>query len=296
MRCDLHVHTRYSGRVTVPVIGRLLDECYSEPRAVYDTARQRGMDLVTVTDHDSIEGALELTDRPDFFVGEEVTCVFPGGRELHLGVFDIDERQHGQIAGRRRDPESLLAYLAEERIPACLNHPFSSLTGRREVEDLRLALARVPLLEARNGMIPAVSNRLALLAGTEARLGLVGGSDAHTLATVARAWTQVPGARDKGEFLAGLRLAATIPAGRSGSYARLTSDLMRIVAGAFLDSARRAPRQPKELARLSLLLAALPLGALVPIGTIAQVIKERVVGAWLFGRFRGRASQGALAR
>ena len=35
------------------------------------------MDLVTLTDHDSIEGGLLLADRPDFFLSVEVSTRFP---------------------------------------------------------------------------------------------------------------------------------------------------------------------------------------------------------------------------
>ena len=40
---------------------------------VYDVARRRGMSLFTLTDHDSIAGALALAGRPDVFVSEELT-------------------------------------------------------------------------------------------------------------------------------------------------------------------------------------------------------------------------------
>ena len=42
---------------TLPVLKRLCRESYSPPEAVYHTLRRRGMDLVTLTDHDSIDGA-----------------------------------------------------------------------------------------------------------------------------------------------------------------------------------------------------------------------------------------------
>jgi predicted metal-dependent phosphoesterase TrpH len=117
MRCDLHVHSRHSGPATVPGLRHLVRECYAEPWEVRDAARERGMDLVTLTDHDSIEGALELAGLPDAFVSEEVTCTVPGGRELHLGVYDITEAQHEGLQARRRDLEALFAYAAEQRIP-----------------------------------------------------------------------------------------------------------------------------------------------------------------------------------
>src|SRR6185369_7382621 len=184
---------------------------------------------------DTVAGALELGGRSDFFVSEEVTCLLPERRELHVGVFDITEAQHEQIARRRRDAESLFAYLAEQRIPASLNHPFSPLTGRRAVEDLHLGFAGTLMIEARNGMLPAATNDCARRTASLLGRATMGGSDAHTLASVARAYTIVPGARDKAEYLAGLRRAATLPAGHSGSYARLTADIFRIVAGSVAD-------------------------------------------------------------
>jgi predicted metal-dependent phosphoesterase TrpH len=108
--------------VDLPVLEHLGRDSYSDPHEVYAVAKRRGMDLVTITDHDSIEGALLLAQLPDFIVGEEVTCVVPGGRHVHLNVWGIDERQHGQIAARRHDAEALFALLAEQRIPAAVNH------------------------------------------------------------------------------------------------------------------------------------------------------------------------------
>ena len=34
------------------------------------------MDFVTITDHDTIDGVLEISDRPDVFVSEELTAYF----------------------------------------------------------------------------------------------------------------------------------------------------------------------------------------------------------------------------
>jgi predicted metal-dependent phosphoesterase TrpH len=281
MRCDLHVHSRFSGPVSTPVLGRVLRECYSEPRAVHETARRRGMDLVTLTDHDSIEGALELAGRPDFIVGEEVTCALGGGRVLHVGVYGIDEPQHQQIARRRLDAESLFAYLAEQRIPAALNHPFSVLTGPREAGDLVLGLAGLPLLEARNGMLPPSTNAAARQAGMRHGHGLVGGSDAHTLATVGRAWTVVRGARDRAEFLDGLRRRTTLAAGHSGTWARMTADILRIVGGGLAQGCRDLARGVP--APVALLAAALPLTALVPLATLVQFVKEHRAATTLPG-------------
>jgi len=45
---------------TVPLLKAICRECYSEPEAVYQTLRRKGMDAVTISDHDSIDAAETL--------------------------------------------------------------------------------------------------------------------------------------------------------------------------------------------------------------------------------------------
>jgi predicted metal-dependent phosphoesterase TrpH len=289
MRCDLHVHSWYSGRADVPVLKHLGRECYSDPLEVYERALRRGMDLVTLTDHDTIEGALRIAHLPSTFVSEEVTVLLEGGRVLHVNVFAIDARQHRLIQGRRGDPESLFAFLAEERIPASVNHLFSALTGSRDLADLRLPLGRLPLVEALNGAMPEAHNESARLLGREAGMAPVGGSDAHSLAHVARAFTTVPGARTREEFLAALRTGLTVPVGRSGSYARLTSEVTRIFAAGYAETARDGVPDARSTLRLAARLALLPFLPLIPLFTLGVHAQERS-----FGRRQFRAFQQAF--
>jgi predicted metal-dependent phosphoesterase TrpH len=284
MRCDLHVHSWYSGTGGVPLLEDVGRESYSHPLEVYEQARRRGMDLVTLTDHDTIDGALRLAHLPDCFVGEELTLELGGGRELHVNVFGIDERQHQKLSARRRDPEALFAFLAEERIPASVNHLFSALTGERQLADLRLPLGRLPLIEALNGAIPEVHNERARLVGRAAGMAPVGGSDAHSLAHVARAYTTVPGARDRDEFLAGLRAGLCVPSGRSGSYARLTSEVARIVGAGYAETLGGLVAGRGSARRLAVALALLPALPLLPLVTLAVFARELRFGA---SQFRG---------
>src|SRR5208282_2736227 len=135
VRCDLHVHTIHSGMCTLPLLKAICRECYSEPEAVYQTLRGKGMDLVTVTDHDSIDAGESLRRHLDFFLSEEVTCRAPSGNEVHVGVYDITESQHVEIQRRRNDLPRLVAYLEEQRVFFSVNHIFSALTGRRTADD-----------------------------------------------------------------------------------------------------------------------------------------------------------------
>lgn len=286
MRCDLHVHSWYSGRAEVPVLEHVGRECYSHPLDVHDRARRRGMDLVTLTDHDTIEGALSLAHLPNTFVSEEVTVLLDGGRQLHVNVFGLDEQQHEAVQARTGDFEAFLAFLAEERLPASVNHLFSALTGARELADLRLPLGRLPLIEALNGAMPEGHNARARIVGREAGMAPVGGSDAHSLAHVARAFTTIPGARTKEEFLAGLHAGFTVPSGRSGSYARLTGEVVRIFAAGYVETLREVLAGAPCVLRIAASFVMAPLLPLIPLFTLGVYAHERRFGVRHFRAFQ----------
>ena len=64
-RADLHVHSTASQLSKLGVQRSLgLPECATPPEEVYELAKRRGMDYVTITDHDTIDGVLSIADRP----------------------------------------------------------------------------------------------------------------------------------------------------------------------------------------------------------------------------------------
>jgi len=218
------------------------------------------MDLVTLTDHDSIGGAEELRPYKDFFVSEEVTCRMPSGTQVHIGVYDLSERQHCDISRRRNDLTRLLAYLSEQRLFFAVNHVFSGLTGRREADDFDWFADYFPAVEARNGqMLPRANQHAAVFARRQSK-AQVGGSDAHVLASVGTTYTEVPGVRDKDEFLAGLRAGYGRLNGESGSYWKLTRDILLLC------------REMMREDRWTILLA--PLVALVPAGVAIEYLHD----------------------
>jgi predicted metal-dependent phosphoesterase TrpH len=85
-RADLHCHSAASQESRLGVQRALgLPECATPPEEVYELARRRGMDFVTITDHDTISGVLEIADLPDVFVSEELTARFRGEpQEVHI--------------------------------------------------------------------------------------------------------------------------------------------------------------------------------------------------------------------
>jgi predicted metal-dependent phosphoesterase TrpH len=273
MKCDMHIHTKFSGPCTTPFLSRICRESYSEPEGVYSTLRERGMDLVTVTDHDSIEGAETLRGRANFFVSEELTCRMPSGTEVHIGVYDITERQHIQLQQRRNDLVSLLMYLTENRLFFSVNHVFSCLTGKRDADDYGWFRDYFPAIETRNGHMLVRQNKDSQRLARQWRKIQVGGSDAHALPSAATAYTEVPRARNKEEFFAGLRAGRGRVAGRSGNYVKLTRDVWLIGAGTM----REKP--------WTLVLS--PLALLVPVATFLNYRSERK-----FGEFWAKAVLG----
>ena len=60
MKLDAHVHSFHSGLSPIRPLQNLMRDCYNTPDGVFRVAKCRGMDLVTITDHDDIAGAMEL--------------------------------------------------------------------------------------------------------------------------------------------------------------------------------------------------------------------------------------------
>ena len=213
---------------TIPGLRGICRESYNDPLAVYEQLKRQGMDLVTVTDHDSIDAVEALRSHPDFFLSEEVTCTLPSGNQLHIGVYDITERDHIELQRRRHDFDSLLAWLTDHDLFFSANHIFSSLTGTRSLADFALFETAFPALETHNGHMLARANANAATLADWAGRAEIGGSDAHAMASVGSAWTIVPGARNCQEYLRGLRAGQGRVRGETGGVYKLTRDVLAI--------------------------------------------------------------------
>ena len=121
-RIDLHCHSRYSTSANLWLAAELgFKESHTEPAAVYRLAKMRGMTHVTLTDHDSIEGALRLAHHDDFIIGEEVTAFFPAeALHVHVLVWGLDEQTHAEIDELRFNVFELVEYLRGREIAHAL--------------------------------------------------------------------------------------------------------------------------------------------------------------------------------
>jgi predicted metal-dependent phosphoesterase TrpH len=284
LRADLHVHTCHSKHnADIPFVASR--DCYSPPQAVYRIAKARGMDLVTITDHDTIDGALELLDRQpgarDVIVGEEVSCRFPDADiRVHLGVYGITEALHRDVQPLRDNVFEAAAFLREAGVFFSLNHLFHFYRGQTPVEQYLRLLHEVPALETRNGAMSAAHNRLVeqIAAGWSGRSPMpsVAGSDAHTLRRVGRTWTEAPG-RTREEYLESLKRGLGRPGGRHGGAAATCGDVYGVIASYAASLVGAGPVDQRgwhRAACLAFVAASIPLQLLLP-AVMMLLIKRR---------------------
>ena len=227
MKADLHVHSRHSTRPSQWFLQKIgCPESFTDPLQLYHIARRRGMDLVTITDHNKIDGALEIAHLPGAFVSEEITAYFPeDGCKVHVLAYCISEAQHAEIQKIRENVYDLIRYLIQAEVPHALAHPFFAVNDRLTPDHFEQLLLLFRTFEL-NGDSNPESNRCleqvlsALTPRTIERLAnehglaplwpepwrkqLIGGSDDHSSLNICRNYTEVEGAVDAGGFFDGI--------------------------------------------------------------------------------------------
>ncbi len=240
-RADLHIHSRYSARSEEWLFRRFdFPDSYSDPRELYAQLRAAGMNYVTLTDHDTIEGCLQISDLKDTFISEQVTTYFPQDPcKIHVLVWGISEAQHADIAKVRDNIFDLQQYLQTQGIAHAVAHPLYSINGKLEGRHLEKLILLFKHFEGINGLRDALLSDLAqtLLAGlTPGKIEefanrqnlapthpepwqkiLVGGSDDHGGKFVASAYTETPKVRSAAAFLAQVRDGHCTAKGQGGT-------------------------------------------------------------------------------
>ncbi len=183
-----------------------LPECATPPEEVYELAKRRGMDFVTITDHDTIDGCLEIADRPDVFVSEELTAWFAGEPQaVHVLCYGITPSDHEFLQAHAGDLETCAAYLHEREIACALAHPFFAVAAPLTARHRRRLAELFPVWETRNGSRARELNMpAAVYIETHGGTG-IGGSDDHAGVDIGRTFTETPPASTPEEFLRHLR-------------------------------------------------------------------------------------------
>ncbi|HJT80436.1 MAG TPA: glycosyltransferase [Chthoniobacterales bacterium] len=258
-KCDLHVHSRRSARSEEWLFRRFdfPDSC-SEPGLLHAQLLDRGMDFVTITDHDTIEGCLEIADLPQTFLSEQVTTYFPQDPcKIHILVWGLNEEQHRDIVGVRDNIFDLQAYLAKNGLAHAVAHPLYSINGLLQSSHLERLILLFKHFEGINGLRDALLSDLAqtLLASlTPARVDefanrhnlapthdepwrkfLIGGSDDHGGKFLASAYTETPFDDSLDRFLHHVRVGNCTPKGEGGTPLILSHGFYNTVSCFILD-------------------------------------------------------------
>lgn len=237
-KVDLHVHTVFSNFRHLKILKAR--DSYNDPLQVYERCRAIGCDYVAITDHDTIDGALDLlSKRPDLepgvIIGEEVESSFPEtGQWVHVNVLNVDEKVHDEMARLKGNVHDLVGYLRGRGLPHFLNHPLQSYRLQRApmrfVEDLLSLFSHV---EVGNGTLPAGQNRAAVgILEYGRRRGVacvgVGGSDSHGIRRIGSYVTLAEG-ETKEAWLASVQEGRCLAYGSEIGFLGMVSEVYAIV-------------------------------------------------------------------
>jgi glycosyltransferase involved in cell wall biosynthesis/predicted metal-dependent phosphoesterase TrpH len=233
-RADLHCHSSASQLSRLGVQRTLgLPECATPPQEVYELAKRRGMDFVTITDHDTIDGVLEIADRPDVFISEELTASFKGEPQaVHVLCWGITAEDHEWLRRNSNDVELCAEYLHGCGIACALAHPFYAVAAPLGARHRRRLAQLFGVWETRTGSRARELNLpAAIYIETHGGAG-VGGSDDHAGVDVGRTWTETPPASTREQFLRRLRRGEAAARGAQGSAEKWTHAAMALAVRA----------------------------------------------------------------
>ena len=261
-RVDLHVHSIHSTDSGNYALRRArLGESYTSPERVLRTCRARGMRFVTISDHNTLEGALRIAHEPDTFLSVEVTTQFPEDScPLHVLVWGLSEEDHRDLQPCRPSVYELVAFLRERSLAHALAHPLYRMGPPLTQSHVERMMLLFSVWEGRNGARPQEANELACrLAGLvspaylatlaerhgmepahSGPIALTAGSDDHGALDIATTWTEAP-AETVEELLACLARGETSPHGAHGSTAKLAHAVAALFVNAYRASGGELP-------------------------------------------------------
>jgi glycosyltransferase involved in cell wall biosynthesis/predicted metal-dependent phosphoesterase TrpH len=235
-RVDLHCHSTASEISKLGIQRSLgLPECATPPEEVYELAKRRGMDFVTITDHDTIDGCLQIADRDDVFISEELIAWFRGEPQaVHVLCFGLTPDDHARLQQWNHDLEACAEYLHSHEIACSLAHPFYAVEAPLSPAHRRQLAQLFPVWETRNGSRARELNMpAAIYIETHGGTG-TGGSDDHAGVDIGRTFTETSPAATPEEFLHHIREGRAEARGEQGSAAKWAHAAMALATRALL--------------------------------------------------------------
>ncbi|MCX8056553.1 MAG: glycosyltransferase [Ignavibacteria bacterium] len=253
-KIDLHLHSKFSEPPDHWLMKKFSAlECYTEIEDVFQIAQQRGMDFVTITDHNRIDGALKLKEKyPNkVIIGVESAVKFPdSGHSIDLLLYGITEKQFEEIQLLRKDVYEMRDYVKCENIAYSVAHPTFSENGKLSIEDLEKLILLFDVFEGRNGGRIKIHNdvwidgminltpekiedlyskyKIEPISDTPWIKGFTGGSDDHSGLFIGTTYTLIPDAKSTDDVLKAIREKRTIPFGSHNDFKRLLFTALKV--------------------------------------------------------------------
>ncbi len=251
-RADMHVHSTASEVSKLGIQRSLaLPECATPPEEVYDLAKSRGMDFVTITDHDTIDGVMTLDHLPDTFISEELTVWFKDEPQaVHVLCYGITPENHEWLQAHNHSVEACAEYLHDQGVTAALAHPFYAVAAPLTARHRRRLAQLFPIWETRNGSRAKELN-LPAFVYIETHDGIgIGGSDDHAGIDIGRTFTETPRAVTPEEFLAHVRDGRVGAHGAQGSAAKWTHAAMVLAIRSLGEKGDAGRPDPERVLRI----------------------------------------------
>jgi len=126
-------------------------ESFTPPEQVRETAMQRGMDFVTITDHNTIDGVDRIAHHDNVIIGNEITTYFPDGVKIHVVCLGITRDQFEEIQQIRENIFDLVKYLNKQDIVHFCAHPLHKVNGRLTWDHFEKCILLFKRFEILNG-------------------------------------------------------------------------------------------------------------------------------------------------
>jgi glycosyltransferase involved in cell wall biosynthesis len=252
-RVDCHVHSIFSDHPSEWFLQRLgTKESYSPPELIYEQAIKSGMTFVTLTDHNTMDGVMQLMGKypSKVFTGVESTAYFPeDGCKVHILVYGLNKSQFTEIERLRTNIYELRDYLRNQNLAHSVAHATFSVNGKLSVEHLEKLILLFDVFEGINGSRDRKSNQTwasvlenldsAKIESLQSKYDIepfsdnswiksyTGGSDDHAGFFIGKTYT-ISDAETPDEFVESLKENRTFASGRNNDYQCLAFSVYKI--------------------------------------------------------------------
>jgi predicted metal-dependent phosphoesterase TrpH len=186
-KADFHIHSRFSG------------DCSTTLEQIIQTCQKKMINCIALTDHNEVEGALQLKKIAPFYVivGEEILTTSGEIMGLFLSQKIPRDISIEEAIKRVKDQNGLL----------CAQHPFDKFrSDALQAEVMEKIKDQIDMVEIFNARTPLKrTTDMAREFAREHHFPATAGSDAHAAYEIGNAYVELPEFKGREDFLSALK-------------------------------------------------------------------------------------------